>query len=50
MNFNQRNLYVLLDGPMGECYLFFLHIMNGSQCIWVLQNLNVKARVTIMNL
>ena len=67
MNFKQRNLFVLLDGPMGEyplklCFclfntktramllVFFLHIMHGSQCIWALQNLNVKARVTIVNL
>ena len=66
MNFKQRNLYVLLDGPMGEyplklcfvylilkhlqCSLFFLHIMHGRPCIGVLQNLNVKAQVTNVNL
>ena len=66
MNFKQCNLYVLLDGPMGEyslklsfclfntktfaMLLIFLHIMHGSPCIWALQNLNVKARVTIVNL
>ena len=66
MNFKQRNLYVLLDGPMGEyplklCFclfktktfamlLIFLHIMHGSPCIWTLQNLNVKVQVTIVNL
>ena len=66
MNFKQRNLYVLLDGLMGECplklffvysiqkhlqcHFFFLHILHGSPCIWALQNLNVKARVTIVNL
>ena len=66
MNFKQRNLYVLLDGLMGEyilklCFclfntktcamlLIFLHIMHGSTCIRTLQNLNVKAQVTIVNL
>ena len=64
MNFKQRNLYVLLDGSMGEyplklCFclfdtktfpmiLIFLHIMHGT--IWALQNLNMKAQVTIVNL
>ena len=65
MNFKQRNLYVHFGGPMGEyplklCFylfttktfamlLIFLH-MHGSPCIWALQSINVKARVTIVNL
>ena len=66
MNFKQRYLYVLLDGPMGEytlnlCFclfnkkicamlLIFFTYYAWSTCIWTLQNLNVKAWLTIVSL
>ena len=40
--FNKKTCAMLLS--------FLLHIMNGSPCIWALQNLDVKAWVTIVNL
>ena len=40
--FNKKTCELLIS--------YFLHIMHGSPCIWALQNLNVKAWVTIVNL
>ena len=59
MNFKQHNLYVLLDGPMDEYQLklcFCLFNMKTFAMLlifftyYALQNLNVKAHVTIVNL
>ena len=42
--------FCLFNAKTFAMLLIFLHIMHGSPCIWALQNLNVKAQVTIVNL
>ena len=50
VNMHSNFAFVYLIRKDVECYLVFLHIMHGSPCICALQNLNVKAWVTIVNL